>query len=396
MKKKTVENYDFKGKRALVRCDFNVPLDGDVITNDVRITASLKTINYILDNGGSVILMSHLGRPKGEAKPEYSLKPVAKRLEELLKREVKFIPCDMVVNDEVRKVAAALLPGEVMLLENVRFRKEESENDPVFAKSLADLGDVFVNDAFGTAHRAHASTVGIGDYLPMVIGFLIEKEIKFLKNAMENPQRPFVGIVGGSKVGDKIKIIRNLFEKVDYLIIGGGMAYTFFKALGYEIGDSILDADNVELAKELLSEAKNQNVELVLPLDVVVAESFSNDAPYGVYPADGMPAKGMGLDIGPQSAKKFCEIISKAQTVFWNGPMGVFEMSNFANGTRAVAECVAASSGVTIVGGGDSATAVEDFHLEDKMTHISTGGGASLQLVEGTPLPGIEAADNME
>lgn len=396
MKKKTVENYDFKGKRALVRCDFNVPLDGDVITNDVRITASLKTINYILDNGGSVILMSHLGRPKGEAKPEYSLKPVAKRLEELLKREVKFVPCDMVVNDEVRKVAAALLPGEVMLLENVRFRKEESENDPVFAKSLADLGDVFVNDAFGTAHRAHASTVGIGDYLPMVIGFLIEKEIKFLKNAMENPQRPFVGIMGGSKVGDKIKIIRNLFEKVDYLIIGGGMAYTFFKALGYEIGDSILDADNVELAKELLSEAKNQNVELVLPLDVVVAESFSNDAPYGVYPADGMPAKGMGLDIGPQSAKKFCEIISKAQTVFWNGPMGVFEMSNFANGTRAVAECVAASSGVTIVGGGDSATAVEDFHLEDKMTHISTGGGASLQLVEGTPLPGIEAADNME
>lgn len=396
MKKKTVENYDFKGKRALVRCDFNVPLDGDVITNDVRITASLKTINYILDNGGSVILMSHLGRPKGEAKPEYSLKPVAKRLEELLKREVKFIPCDMVVNDEVRKVAAALLPGEVMLLENVRFRKEESENDPVFAKSLADLGDVFVNDAFGTAHRAHASTVGIGDHLPMVIGFLIEKEIKFLKNAMENPQRPFVGIMGGSKVGDKIKIIRNLFEKVDYLIIGGGMAYTFFKALGYEIGDSILDADNVELAKELLSEAKNQNVELVLPLDVVVAESFSNDAPYGVYPADGMPAKGMGLDIGPQSAKKFCEIISLAQTVFWNGPMGVFEMSNFANGTRAVAECVAASSGVTIVGGGDSATAVEDFHLEDKMTHISTGGGASLQLVEGTPLPGIEAADNME
>lgn len=396
MKKKTVENYDFKGKRALVRCDFNVPLDGDVITNDVRITASLKTINYILDNGGSVILMSHLGRPKGEAKPEYSLKPVAKRLEELLKREVKFIPCDMVVNDEVRKVAAALSPGEVMLLENVRFRKEESENDPVFAKSLADLGDVFVNDAFGTAHRAHASTVGIGDYLPMVIGFLIEKEIKFLKNAMENPQRPFVGIMGGSKVGDKIKIIRNLFEKVDYLIIGGGMAYTFFKALGYEIGDSILDADNVELAKELLSEAKNQNVELVLPLDVVVAESFSNDAPYGVYPADGMPAKGMGLDIGPQSAKKFCEIISKAQTVFWNGPMGVFEMPNFADGTRAVAECVAESSGVTIVGGGDSATAVEDFHLEDKMTHISTGGGASLQLVEGTPLPGIEAADNME
>lgn len=396
MKKKTVENYDFKGKRALVRCDFNVPLDGDVITNDVRITASLKTINYILDNGGSVILMSHLGRPKGEAKPEYSLKPVAKRLEELLKREVKFVPCDMVVNDEVRKVAAALLPGEVMLLENVRFRKEESENDPVFAKSLADLGDVFVNDAFGTAHRAHASTVGIGDYLPMVIGFLIEKEIKFLKNAMENPQRPFVGIMGGSKVGDKIKIIRNLFRKVDYLIIGGGMAYTFFKALGYEIGDSILDADNVELAKELLSEAKNQNVELVLPLDVVVAESFSNDAPYGVYPADGMPAKGMGLDIGPQSAKKFCEIISKAQTVFWNGPMGVFEMPNFADGTRAVAECVAESSGVTIVGGGDSATAVEDFHLEDKMTHISTGGGASLQLVEGTPLPGIEAADNME
>ena len=277
MKKKTVENYDFKGKRALVRCDFNVPLDGDVIINDVRITASLKTINYILDNGGSVILMSHLGRPKGEAKPEYSLKPVAKRLEELLKREVKFIPCDMVVNDEVRKVAAALLPGEVMLLENVRFRKEESENDPVFAKSLADLGDVFVNDAFGTAHRAHASTVGIGDHLPMVIGFLIEKEIKFLKNAMEDPKRPFVGIMGGSKVGDKIKIIRNLFRKVDYLIIGGGMAYTFFKALGYEIGDSILDADNVELAKELLSEAKNQNVELVLPLDVVVAKNFSND-----------------------------------------------------------------------------------------------------------------------
>lgn len=396
MKKKTVENYDFKGKRALVRCDFNVPLDGDVITNDVRITASLKTINYILDNGGSVILMSHLGRPKGEAKPEYSLKPVAKRLEKLLKREVKFIPCDMVVNDEVRKVAAALLPGEVMLLENVRFRKEESENDPVFAKSLADLGDVFVNDAFGTAHRAHASTVGIGDHLPMVIGFLIEKEIKFLKNAMEDPKRPFVGIMGGSKVGDKIKIIRNLFRKVDYLIIGGGMAYTFFKALGYEIGDSILDSDNVELAKELISEAKNQNVELVLPLDVVVAESFSNDAPYGVYPADGMPAKGMGLDIGPESAKKFCEIISKAQTVFWNGPMGVFEMPNFADGTRAVAECVAESSGVTIVGGGDSATAVEDFHLEDKMTHISTGGGASLQLVEGTPLPGIEAADNME
>ncbi len=396
MKKKTVENYEFSGKRALVRCDFNVPLEDGKITNDVRITSSLKTINYILDNGGSVILMSHLGRPKGEANMQYSLKPVALRLEELLGRKVQFISTPDVVNDDVRKAAASLGTGGVMLLENIRFRKEESSNDPEFARALAELGDVFVNDAFGTAHRAHASTVGIGDYLPMVIGFLVEKEIKFLKNAMEDPDRPFVGIMGGSKVGDKIKVIRNLFKKVDCLIIGGGMAYTFFKALGYEIGDSILDHEHVGLAKELIAEAESQNVQLFLPIDVVVADTFCNDSKYAVYPANAMPKKGMGVDIGPESCRRFCEVISKAQTVFWNGPMGVFEMSNFASGTKRIAECVAASNGVTIVGGGDSATAVEEFGLEGKMTHISTGGGASLQLVEGTPLPGIEAADDME
>ena len=392
--KKTVKDIEVKGKRALVRCDFNVPLKDGVITDDIRIVSALPTIRYLIEGGAKVILMSHLGRPDGEPKKEFTLAPVAERLSQLLGTEVMFVSSDTVVDDKVKEAAAALENGQVMLLENVRFRKEETKNGADFAKELAQLGDFFVNDAFGTAHRAHASTAGVADYLPAVSGFLIEKEVEFLGNAVENPKRPFVAIMGGAKVGDKIPVIENLLKKVDTLIIGGGMAYTFFKSQRLEIGTSILDKDNVELAAELLKKAEAAGVKMLLPVDCVCGKEFKNDTEYAVYSREAIPADMMGLDIGPETAKLYAQAVSDAATVVWNGPMGVFEMPNFAKGTRAVAEALAESSAVTVIGGGDSAAAVEQFGLADKMTHISTGGGASLEFLEGKVLPGIAVIEN--
>jgi len=388
--KKTVKDIDVKGKKVLVRCDFNVPLKDGVITDDIRITSALPTIKYLKEQGAKVILMSHLGRPEGEPKKEYSLSPVAKRLAELLNEEVVFIPCDTVICDKVRKAASSLNDGQVMLLENVRYRKEETKNDPKFSKELADLGDIFVNDAFGTAHRAHSSTAGIADYLPCVSGFLIEKEVKFLGDALENPNRPFIAILGGAKVSDKIPVIENLLNKVDALIIGGGMAYTFLKAKGIEIGKSILDKDSLELAKKLMDMAKEKGVSLYLPEDSICGKEFNNDTEVGTFTNDNMPNDMMAMDIGPKTVSNYEMVISKAKTIVWNGPMGVFEMSNFENGTKKVAEALAKADAITIIGGGDSAAAIEQFKLADKMTHISTGGGAYLEFLEGKVLPGIK------
>ncbi len=387
--KKTVRDIEVKGKRVLVRCDFNVPMQDGKITDDTRIVSALPTINYLTDHGAKVILMSHMGRPKGEPVKEYSLQPVARKLSELTGKNVIFAASDKVVDDSVETAAANLAEGEIMLLENVRFRKEETKNEASFAKELASLGDIFVNDAFGTAHRAHASTAGIADYLPCVSGFLIEKEVKFLGNAVENPKRPFVAIMGGAKVGDKIPVIENLLKKVDVLIIGGGMSYTFFKAEGLEIGTSILDEDNVQLASQLLKKAEESGVKMLLPVDTICAKEFKNDTEFAAFDKDKIPSDYMGMDIGPKTIKLYEEAIAKAATVVWNGPMGVFEMPNFAKGTRAVAEALAESDAVTIIGGGDSAAACEQFGLKDKMTHISTGGGASLEFLEGKTLPGI-------
>lgn len=388
--KQTIRDIDVKHKRVIVRCDFNVPLNEEgAITDDIRITSALPTINYLLENGAKVILMSHLGRPDGEANMKYSLKPVADRLSELLKKKIAFVSVPEVVNGEVKKTADSLNDGDVMLLENVRFRKEETKNNPEFAKELADLAEIFVNDAFGTAHRAHASTAGIADYIPAVSGFLIEKEVQFLGNAVENPERPFVAIMGGAKVGDKILVIENLLKKVDTLIIGGGMAYTFFKAKGYEIGTSILDEANIHLAESLLKKAEEKGVKLLLPVDIKAAKEFNNNAESAVFDVDMIPADYMGLDIGPKSCVLFRDEILKAKTVIWNGPVGVFEMSNFADGTIKIAEALADSKAVTIIGGGDSAAAVAQFGMADKMTHISTGGGASLEFLEGKELPGV-------
>lgn len=388
--KKTIRDIELKGKRVLIRCDFNVPLDSNQnITDDTRIRAALPTLEYLVTQGAKVVVMSHLGRPKGKAAAEFSLAPVAVRLAELLGKQVEFADSDVVVDDSVKEKVAALKDGDVLLLQNVRFRKEETDNEPGFAKELASLGDVFVQEAFGTAHRAHASTAGVADYLPCVSGFLIEKEVKFLGSALQNPQRPFVAIMGGAKVGDKIKVIENLLTKVDTLIIGGGMTYTFYKAMGLEIGTSILDADNIDLAKMLLEKATSLNVKLLLPVDIVCADEFSNDAKYQTYSRDQIPSDMMGLDIGEETVKLYSEEIAKAKTVVWNGPMGVFEMENFAKGTKAIAEALATSDATTIIGGGDSAAAVEQFGLADKMSHISTGGGASLEFLEGKILPGI-------
>ena len=388
--KKTIRDIELKGKRVLIRCDFNVPLDSNQnITDDTRIRAALPTLEYMIDHGAKVVVMSHLGRPKGKAAAEFSLAPVAVRLSELLGKPVEFADCDVVIDDAVKAKAASLKDGDVLLLQNVRFRKEETDNDAGFAKDLAKLGDVFVQEAFGTAHRAHASTAGIANYLPCVSGFLIEKEVKFLGSALQNPQRPFVAIMGGAKVGDKIKVIENLLTKVDTLIVGGGMSYTFYKAMGLEIGTSILDADNIDLAKMLLEKASSLNVKFLLPVDIVCADEFSNDAKHKTYSRDKIPSDMMGLDIGEETIKLYSEEIAKAKTVVWNGPMGVFEMENFAKGTKAIAEALAVSDATTIIGGGDSAAAVEQFGLADKMSHISTGGGASLEFLEGKILPGI-------
>lgn len=388
--KKTVRDIDVKGKRVIVRCDFNVPQDSEgKITDDIRITSALPTISYLIGQGAKVILMSHLGRPDGEANMKYTLKPVADRLSELLGKSVLFISAPSVINAEVSKAAAALGNGDVMLLENVRFRKEETKNGADFSKELAGLADIFVNDAFGTAHRAHSSTAGIAEYLPAVSGFLIEKEVKFLGAAVESPKRPFVAILGGAKVADKIPVIENLLTKVDTLIIGGGMAYTFLKSKGYEIGNSILDAERVDYAGSLIKKAEEKGVKLLLPVDVVAAKEFSNDVETKEFDADKIPQDWMGLDIGQKTIALFRNELKNAKTIIWNGPVGVFEMSSFARGTIEVAKALAESNAVTIIGGGDSAAAVEQFGLADKMTHISTGGGASLEFLEGKELPGI-------
>lgn len=391
MNKKTVADLDLKGKKVLVRVDFNVPLDENRnITDDTRIMASLPTINYILEHGASLILMSHLGRPKDEPDPKYSLAPVAKKLAAILGKPVIFNDDGLVTGPETVAAAASLKPGEILLLQNTRFRGEEKKNDLKFSKELAALGDVFVNDAFGTAHRAHASNVGVAQILTGVSGFLIQKELDYMGNALKAPEHPFVAVLGGAKVADKMGVLENLLEKVDTLIIGGGMAFTYLKAQGYDIGKSMLEVEKIELAKELMAKAKTKGINLLLPVDVVAAEAFAADAPYKVVNIDGIPPGSMGLDIGPETVKIFTEAISDAKTVFWNGPMGVFEMPEFAKGTKAVAKAMAESDAITIVGGGDSAAAVKILGYEDKMSHISTGGGASLEFLEGRVLPGIE------
>ena len=392
--KKTVRDINVQGKRVIVRCDFNVPMKEGVITDDIRIVSALPTVKYLMEQGAKVILMSHMGRPDGEPNMKYTLKPVADRLTELLGQDVLFVSSPVVVDEAVQAAAAQLEEGRVMLLENVRFRKEETKNGADFAKELASLADIFVNDAFGTAHRAHSSTAGVADYLPAVSGFLIEKEVEFLGNAVENPKRPFVAIMGGAKVGDKIPVIENLLKKVDTLIIGGGMSYTFYKAEGLEIGTSILDKDSLEIAPQLLKKAEEAGVKMLLPVDVIVADEFKNDAKTAIVDKDAIPADMMGLDIGPKTVELYKAAIAEAETIVWNGPMGVFEMENFAGGTRAVAEALAESKAVTVIGGGDSAAAVEQFGLADKMTHISTGGGASLEFLEGKVLPGVAVLED--
>ncbi len=394
MNKKTVKDIDVTGKKVLVRCDFNVPQDKETgaITDNRRIKAALPTIQYLLDNNAKVILCSHLGRPKGEANPKYSLKPVAEELSKLLGKEVKL--SKDVVGEDAKKLTENLKEGEIVLLENVRFHKEEEKNDPEFSKQLASLAEIYVNDAFGTAHRAHSSTAGVADYLPAVSGFLIEKELEFLGGALENPKRPFVAILGGAKVSDKIGVIENLLDKVNALIIGGGMADTFFKAQGLNIGTSICEEDKLDLAKEILEKAKQKNVELVLPVDNKVAKEFSADSEYIEVPSNEIPDGYMGLDIGTKTIEKFKSVLKDAKTIVWNGPLGVFEFDRFAIGTNEVAKILADLDATTIIGGGDSAAAIEKLGLADKMTHISTGGGASLEFLEGKDLPGISCLQN--
>lgn len=392
LNKKTIKDMDVSGKRVLVRVDYNVPMDEELnITDDIRITASLPTIKYLLDNDSSIILMSHLGRPKGEPNKKYSLAPVAKRLAELIEREVIFADDDMVVSEKVKEMADSLKPGQVMMLQNTRYRKEEEKNGEEFAESLASLADLYVNDAFGTSHRAHASNVGVSKHLPSALGFLVEKEVGIMGNALDDPKRPFVAILGGAKVSDKIGVIENLITKVNAIIIGGGMAFTFLKAKGLEIGKSLLEEDKLELAKELMDKARRHGVALILPIDVVVSKEFNNEAEHFTVPVENIPEDMMGLDIGADSIALFESVIGEAKTIIWNGPMGVFEMENFNKGTYAVAEAMVKSGAITIVGGGDSAAAVEKAGLAEKMTHVSTGGGASLELLEGKVLPGIDA-----
>ena len=393
--KKSVEDIDVKGKRVLCRCDFNVPIKGGVITSDKRIVAALPTIQYLINHGAKVILCSHMGKPKGEYKPELSLKVVADRLSELLGQTV--IMAADVAGPDAQAKAAALQDGQVMLLENTRFEKGETKNDPELSKKLASLADIFVNDAFGTAHRAHSSTAGVADYLPAVCGYLIQKEIGIMGKALADPERPFVAILGGAKVSDKLNVINNLLEKVDTLIIGGGMAYTFLAAKGYSVGSSLLDNEKIDYCKEMMAKAEAKGVKLLLPVDTYVGASFPNpiDAEIEVknVAADAMPEGMMGLDIGDETRKLFAEAAKSAKTVVWNGPMGVFENPTLAQGTIAVAKALAESDAVTIVGGGDSAAACEQLGFADKITHISTGGGASLEFLEGKELPGVMAAD---
>ena len=395
--KKTIKDIDVAGKKVLVRVDFNVPMDGEKITDTTRIEASLPTINYLLENGASVVLMSHLGRPKGEYKEEFSLGPVAEKLSELLKKDVKFVASKVVVDDEVKSKIKDLKPGEVALLENTRFVRGEEKLDEDFAKDLSSLAEIYVNDAFGTSHRAHASNVGVAKYLPSAMGFLLEKEVEYLEGAVQNPDRPFVAILGGKKVSDKINVIDNLLEKVDTLIVVGGMAYTFFKSMGLEIGDSIVEDDKLDLARELMAKAIEKNVDFVLPDDVVMAKELKAGVETKIVDRDKMEEGYMGLDIGPKTIETIRGKLESARCVVWNGPCGVFEIPEFANGTFEVAKILSNLEGATtIIGGGDSVAAIEKAGLKDKMTHISTGGGASLELLEGKVLPGIDCIEDKE
>ena len=395
LNKKSVDDINVKGKKVLVRCDFNVPLQDGKITDENRWVAALPTLKKLIADGGKLILCSHLGKPKGEPKPELSLAPVAARLSELLGQEVKFAADDNVVGPNAKAAADAMQDGDVILLQNTRYRAEETKNGEEFSKELAGLCDVFVNDAFGTAHRAHCSNVGVTQFVDTaVVGYLMQKEIDFLGNAVNNPERPMVAILGGAKVSSKISVINNLLDKVDTLIIGGGMAYTFMKALGEEVGDSLLEADYLDYAKEMMDKAKEKGVNLLIPVDTVVADDFSNDANIKTVERGGIEAGWQGLDIGPKTRALFADALKDAKTVVWNGPMGCFEMPNFAAGTVAVAEALAEIDATTIIGGGDSAAAVNQLGFGDKMTHISTGGGASLEFLEGKELPGVAAAND--
>ena len=394
MNKKTIRDVDVTNKKVLVRCDFNVPLDKETgkITNDLRIVAALPTIKYLLENNAKVILCSHLGKPKGEIKPELSLKSVANRLSEYLGFEVKF--SKDIVGENAKELSKELKPGKAILLENVRFDPREEKNDKEFSKELASLAEIYVNDAFGTAHRAHSSTVGVAEFLPAVCGFLIEKEVEMLGDNLNNPERPFVAILGGAKVSDKIKVIENLLEKVDLIIIGGGMTYTFLKAMGYEIGNSICELDRIDIAKETIEKAEKKGVELLFPKDTVCGKEFSNEAETIVVDSKEIPKGWQGLDIGPKAIEEFTQVLKNAKTVIWNGPLGVFEFEKFAKGTNAIAKVLSEINAITIVGGGDSVAAVEKGGFSDKITHISTGGGATLEYLEGKELPGIECLEN--
>ena len=385
--KKNVEDIAVSGKKVLVRCDFNVPMADGVITDETRINGALPTIQYLVKENAAVILCSHMGRPKGEFNMKYSLAPVAARLSELLGQEV--IMASDVIGEDAKAKAAALKPGQVMMIENVRFHKEEEKNDPAFSKELASMAEIFVNDAFGTAHRAHASTAGVADYLPAVCGYLIEKEISVMGKALSDPKRPFVAILGGAKVSDKIGVINNLIEKVDTLIIGGGMAYTFFRAMGNTTGTSICEADKLDLARDLMAKAREKGVNFLLPVDNIIGREYKADTTFMRIYSDSIPDGWMGLDIGEKTQELYSKSIQGAGTVVWNGPMGVSEWENFASGTIAVAKAVAESGAISIIGGGDSAAAVEKLGYAEKMTHISTGGGASLEFLEGLELPGI-------
>lgn len=396
LNKKSVEDLDVKGKRVLVRCDFNVPLKDGEITNDKRIVAALPTIKYLMEQGAKVILCSHLGRPKGEYKPEFSLAPVAKRLSEYLGVDVPLAEDENVVGDNAKKMAADLQDGQVMLLENVRYRTEETKNEENFSKELASLADLFVNDAFGTAHRAHCSTTGVASYLPAACGYLIQKEIQFMGGALADPKRPLVAILGGAKVSDKIGVISNLIDKCDTIIIGGGMAYTFMKYMGHNIGTSLLEADWVDKAGEMMQTAKDKGVKFLIPVDNRCGKEYKEDTEVLVCKSDDIPDGWMGLDIGPKTEKLFADAIDGAGTVIWNGPMGVSEWDNFASGTIAVAKAIADSGAISIIGGGDSVAAVTKLGFADKMSHISTGGGASLEFLEGKELPGIAALQDKD
>lgn len=395
LNKKTVDDLQVKGKKVLVRCDFNVPVKDGTITDDSRITASIPTIKKLVNEGAKVILCSHMGKPKGEVKPELSLAPIVARLSDKLGMNVKFAKDDTVVGENAKSAVNEMKDGEIVLLENTRYRKEETKNEDNFSKELASLADIYVDDAFGSSHRAHCSTVGVTKYISeSAVGYLMEKEISYLGNAVNSPTRPFAAVLGGAKVSDKINVINNLLEKVDILVIGGGMAYTFIKSLGGTVGDSLLEADKVDYAKEMIEKAEKKGVKLLLPIDTVIVKEFKNEAESDIVPTGLIPDGWMGVDIGPETIKLFSGALKTAKTVVWNGPMGVFEFSNFAKGTESIAHVLSELDGTTIIGGGDSAAAVNQLGYGDKMSHISTGGGASLEFLEGKELPGVAAVDD--